>query len=84
VAVSATSNDWQRYRDFYLADGRSHLLRFCAFWREANAQGLSLWQPGLARQLNAPLARDGFTEAEIDAITAGQVVAMSQACPGIR
>ena len=80
---SATA-EWQRYRDFYLGDGREHLLSFCAIWRDANAQGLSLWEPGLLRRLNAPLARDGFSQQEIDAITAGQVVAMSQVCPGIR
>ncbi|MFQ6539675.1 MULTISPECIES: hypothetical protein [Aphanothece] len=84
AASTATSSDWQRYRDFYLGVGRPHLLSFCAIWRDANAQGHSLWEPGLLRRLNAPLAREGFTEVEIDAITAGQVVAMSQACPGIR
>ncbi|SBO43676.1 conserved exported protein of unknown function [Cyanobium sp. NIES-981] len=82
--AQAASTDWLRYRDFYLGAGRPYLLSFCAIWRDANAQGHSLWQPGLLRRLNAPLAREGFSEAEIDAITAGQVVAMSQACPGIR
>ncbi|QNI71782.1 hypothetical protein [Cyanobium sp. NS01] len=80
----ASATDWQRYRDFYLGEGRPQLLLFCDVWRDANAQGHSLWEPGLVRQLNAPLARDGITEVQIDAITAGQVVAMSQVCPGIR
>jgi hypothetical protein len=84
AASTAGATDWQRYRDFYLGAGRPYLLSFCAIWRDANAQGHSLWEPGLLRRLNAPLSREGFSEPEIDAITAGQVVAMSQACPGIR
>lgn len=82
--VRAMATDWQRYRDYYLGEGRPQLQALCAFWRDANAQGHSLWEPGLVRQLNAPLARDGFTEAQIDAFTAGQVVAISQGCTGIR
>ncbi|EDY39319.1 hypothetical protein CPCC7001_2199 [Cyanobium sp. PCC 7001] len=84
AASTTPATDWQRYRDFYLGEGRPYLLSFCAIWRDANAEGHSLWEPGLLRRLNAPLARQGFSETEIDAITAGQVVAMSQACPGIR
>lgn len=84
AASTAPATDWQRYRDFYLGAGRPYLQSFCAIWQDANAEGHSIWQPGLLRRLNAPLARQGFSEAEIDAITAGQVVAMSQACPGIR
>lgn len=83
-SAGTSSTDWQRHRDFYLGEGRPYLQNFCAIWRDANTQGRSLWEPGLLRRLNAPLARDGFSQAQIDAITAGQVVAMSQACPGIR
>ena len=76
--------DWQWYRDVFLGPGRQQLLAFCAVWRDANAQGRSIWEPGLLRSLNEPLRRDGLSDAEIDAMTAGQAVAITRTCTDIR
>ena len=83
-AATASANSWQRYRDFYLGPGREHLESFCAIWRDANAEGRSIWEPGLLRSLNEPLRSDGFSDTELDALTAAQAVAITQECSDIR
>jgi hypothetical protein len=79
----AQTTDWRFHRDYFLGPGRNDLMTLCSLGRQVNNMGESFWALESNRQLEGSLERE-YGKAAVQAIRAGQAVAMSVACPDVR